>query len=240
MSSTPSDSAIRNPQSAICTPQSALRTPRLIAITDATSTPGGWSAILRLADAALGAGLPALMLRDKTLSDADLLPFARDLRQATRAAGALLIVNRRLDLARAIGADGVHLGATGPAIAEAREAMGPSLLIGYSAHAPGEALDALAHGADYVTFSPVFATPSKAGILEPVGIEALATLARQAPGRVIALGGIDRTNLAAVMQTGAAGAAVIRAVFGQANPAQATRELIALADPHAGSPTPRE
>lgn len=197
---------------------------RLLAITD----PGrsGWPATEQAAAAALAAGLPALMIRDRAASDAELLPIARRLQQKARAAGGLLIINRRLDVAAEVGAAGVHLGAQGPAIAQARALLGSDALIGYSAHAIPEALDALAAGADYVTFSPVFATPSKEGILAPVGLAPLAELARQAPGRVVALGGISLENIARVRQTGVAGAAVIRAVFCAPDPAKAVRELL--------------
>lgn len=197
---------------------------KLIAITD---TPGGgWTAPERTACAALAGGLPALMLREREMTEEELLPIARRLKAAADAHGALLIVNRRLELARAIGAGAVHLGASGPSLAEARALLGEEVLLGYSAHRRVEALEALERGADYVTFSPIFATPSKAGILEPVGVEALAGLARQAPGRVVALGGIDEKNIAQVMRAGAAGAAVIRAIFAAADPAAAVRQLL--------------
>lgn len=184
---------------------------RLIAITDTLG--GDWTALERKATTALAAGLPALLLRERALPDADLLPIARRLKAAADAHGALFIVNRRLELASVVGAGAVHLGATGPTLEEARAALGSGVLLGYSAHTHPEALDALARGADYVTFSPVFATPSKAGILKPVGLAALTALARQAPGRVVALGGIDERNYPEVLRAGAIGAAVIRAIF---------------------------
>ena len=134
-----------------------------------------------------------------------MLPIARRLKNCAEKTGALLIVNRRLELAKEIGADGVHLGARGPGIAGgAREKLGAAVLIGYSAHGVAEGLRALGAGADYVTLSPIFATPSKAGIFEPLGLEPLAELARQAPGRVIALGGISEENIEAVLRAGAA------------------------------------
>lgn len=197
---------------------------RLIAITDAPTF--GWAATERAALSALAAGLPALMLRERALSDEALLPIALRLKRQAEASGGLLIVNRRLDLAERVGADGVHLGAQGPTVAEARRRLGEGSLIGYSAHEEREALAALEAGADYVTFSPVYATPSKAGILEPVGLERLAALAARAPGRVVALGGINKTNLGDVMHAGAIGAALIRGVFGAEDPAAATRGLL--------------
>lgn len=197
---------------------------RLIAITDTLGR--DWPAVERTAACALAAGLPALMLRERDLSDADLLPIALRLKTQAAAHGALLIVNRRLELARTVGAGAVHLGASGPTLAEARALLGEAVLLGYSAHAHAEALAALERGADYVTFSPVFATPSKAGILEPVGLEALANLARQAPGRVVALGGINEENYPEVLRAGAIGGAVIRAIFAAEDPAAVVRKFM--------------
>lgn len=207
---------------------------RLIAISDRHAV--GMGSLEQAATSALEAGLPALMLREKDLPEEELLPVARRLRQATARHGALLLLNRRVEIANAVGADGVHLGADGPTIDEARNVLGNTAIIGYSAHDINEALRALDRGCDYVTFSPIFETPSKEGILQPVGLEALAKLAAQAPGRVVALGGISVSNIAEVAATGAAGIAVIRAVFGARHPAEATAELISRWDKSVPSP----
>lgn len=206
--------------------QKKLTRLRLVAITD--SQVMEWTEMEQVAERALGAGLPALMLREKAMSDEALAPIAQRLREATREAGALLIVNRRLELAQAVAADGVHLGASGPSIREALDALEPGMLVGYSAHSIPEALGAFEEGAHYVFFSPIFETPSKRGILAPVGLEALAELTQKAPGPVLALGGITRENIAQVMKVGAHGVALIRAIFGAVDPTQATRELVGL------------
>ena len=198
----------------------------LIAITDPERF--GWPATERAAAAALAGGLPALMLRERQMSDEELHPTALRLRELTRAAGSLLIINRRLDPARAVGADGVHLGKSGPTLAEARRRLGPDVLLGYSAHAHDEALAAFESGADYVFFSQIFDTPSKQGLVKPLGLEALARLASAAPGPVIALGGIDETNAASTLAAGAAGLAMIRTIFAAKNLQQTTRRLIEM------------
>lgn len=197
---------------------------RLLAITDRHVI--GMGSLVAAAREALAGGLPALMLREKDLPDDELLPIAHQLREATRAAGALLIINRRLGLVRATGADGIHLGADGPGIEEARETLGPGALIGYSAHGVDEAMKAFASGGDYVLLSPIYPTPGKAGIMDAIGLSPLRELTRKAPGPVLALGGIGVLHLPEVAQAGASGVAVIRAVFGARSPRQATEELL--------------
>jgi thiamine-phosphate pyrophosphorylase len=197
---------------------------RLIGITDREVM--GMGSIESAAASALEGGLPALMLREKDLPDDELLPLASRLRDLTGDAGALLLVNRRLRVARAVGADGVHLGADGPSIEEARRELGPDALIGYSAHSHDEAMNAFKAGADYVIFSPIYETPSKAGVLEPIGLAPLRRLAQAQTGPVIALGGISADNIGEVARTGAAGVAAIRAIFAARNPAEAVRSLL--------------
>jgi thiamine-phosphate pyrophosphorylase len=185
---------------------------RLIGIADAGLD--SWEGLEARCRAALAAGLPALMLRDRSAAaDADLLPAARRLAAAAREAGALLIVNRRLELARAIGAEAVHLGRTGgPTLEEARAALGEGIVAGYAAHSEAEAMAAFGAGFQYVTLSPIFETPSKPGA-EGVGLGRLEVLCGRAPGPVVALGGIDAGNAADAMRCGAAGVATIRGVF---------------------------
>jgi len=197
---------------------------RLIAITDREAL--GMGDPVAAARSAVSAGLPGLMLREKDLPDEQLLPIARELRSITSQSGTMFIVNRRLTVARAVEADGVHLGIDGPSIAEARNIIGSEKIIGYSAHDVNEALRAFDQGADYVIFSPIYETPSKQGILQPVGLDALARLVKIAPGPVVALGGISHSNISEVAQTGAAGIAVIRAIFGSSNPGAATKQLL--------------
>ena len=200
---------------------------RLIGIADPSAA--GWEQLEPAAAQALQAGLPALMLRDRGLPDTAFEPIATRMRAATRAHGALLLLNRRFDIARRVDADGIHVGSGGPPIASLRRECRPDVLIGYSAHAGSEARQAFENGADYVFFSPIFETPSKQGILEPVGLEVLGVVAEETPGPVIALGGIDAGNGGAVMSSGASGVAMIRGIFSpERDAAQQTRKILAL------------
>ena len=212
---------------------------RLIGITDRHVM--GLGGLAEAAAGALAAGLPALMLREKDLPEDQLLPLASGLRALTNEHGALLIVNRRLKIARAVGADGVHLGDDGPTLEEARSFLGLSAILGYSAHAPNEALTAFERGADYVVFSPIYETPSKEGILQPVGVEALARLVRSAPGPIVARGGVSLDRVSEIASAGAAGVAVIRAIFAQRSPREATEALLECwAKPRAANTPPAE
>lgn len=205
-------------------PNPALASLSLLAITDRHVI--GMGSLVAAAREALDAGLPSLMLREKDLPEEDILPIAGELRAETARFGALLIVNRRLSLARAIGADGIHLGADGPTIHEARHALGPDAIIGYSAHGVDEALRAFAAGSHYVLLSPIYPTPGKAGIMDAIGLDPLRRLAARAPGPVLALGGVGLGQLREVAAAGASGVAVIRAVFGARSPRDATRALL--------------
>jgi thiamine-phosphate pyrophosphorylase len=153
------------------------------------------------------AGIDGVELREKDLDDRSLYELARRARAALPAAR--LVVNGRLDLALAAGADGVHLPADGLPVAPLRARFGPGVLIGRSTHHPDEVVRARAEGADYVTFGPVFATPSKEAFGPPVGLAALARAAA-AGLPVYALGGVTLGRLAEVASAGAAGAAGIR------------------------------
>lgn len=188
----------------------------LYLITDRRQTAG--RPLLDVVGEALRGGVRAVQLREKDLSDQELVDLARELRRLTHEYHARLLINRRVDICREVGADGVQLGIEGISIPEARQALGDGILIGYSAHSVAEARRAEAGGADFVTFSPVFYTPSKASFGEPVGVdhlrEACATLAIP----VFALGGIKGNTIAQVMAAGAHGIALISAITAAVNP----------------------
>ena len=180
-------------------------------------------------EAALGAlppGLAAVQLRARALSGRALLDRALRLRALTHRHGAALLVNDRLDVALAAGADGAHLPVAGLPVAAAR-ALAPGLVLGASTHSLAEARAAQAAGADLVTFGPVFATPSKAAFGAPVGVPALADAVKSLTVPVFALGGIDETTAPSCLTVGARLAA-IRAILGAPDPAAAAARFAAL------------
>ena len=178
-----------------------------------------------IARAALAGGATVIQLRGKSLSGAELARLGRALRQITREAGALLIVNDRVDVAMAIDADGVHLGQDDLPAEDARRLLGPRRILGLSASTIPEAVQAAAAGADYIGFGPVFATGSKPDARAPTGLALLRQAAKAVGVPIVAIGGIDMDSAGAVMETGVAGVAVIAAVVGTPDVEEAARLL---------------
>jgi thiamine-phosphate pyrophosphorylase len=173
-------------------------------------------------------GLVAVHLREKDLGGAALLRLARRLLDVCRARGQRLLVNDRLDVALAAGADGVHLPSAGVPPAEARRLLGGAALVGVSCHGAGDVRRALEGGASFATFGPVWDTPSKRPFGAPVGLAALAEAARQGLP-LVALGGVEPANAAEAFRAGAAGVAAIRAWLVGDDPAGAVRALASAA-----------
>jgi thiamine-phosphate pyrophosphorylase len=176
---------------------------------------------------ALAAGVRAVQLREKDLSAAELLRLAGELRRLTRRYGARLLINDRLDVALAARADGVHLGESSLPTAEARRLLGPQALIGRSTHHLEDALQAGREGADFVTFSPIYFTPSKAAYGAPQGLAALQQVCAACPLPVFALGGLRRERIGEVRAAGAAGIALISAIVAAPDPGRAARDMLA-------------
>jgi thiamine-phosphate pyrophosphorylase len=183
---------------------------------------------LELARLAVQGGADVIQFRQKTGSTRSLIETAREMKAVCEAAGALLIVNDRIDVALAARADGVHLGQEDFPLALARELLGEERVIGGSASGLEEALACVRAGADYVGFGPVFPTTSKADAGPASGLDGLRSIADAIDAPVIAIGGIDRANAARVMAAGAHGIAVISAVCCRPDPADAARSLCTL------------
>jgi thiamine-phosphate pyrophosphorylase len=186
--------------------------------------------LVEVVAAAVEAGAPDVLMREKDLPSADRHDLAVQLRAAT--AGAALIVAGDPALARAVGADGVHLAADDPWPGDSAA----GLRVGRSCHTPGELMGAARGGvAAYATFSPVFATTSKPGYGPALGIGGLAAGCRAAAGvgsplAVYALGGIGPAQAVACMAAGAAGVAVMGAVMRAADPRGIVRTMICELD----------
>ena len=161
------------------------------------------------------------------ITDAVRLQQAQALRQLCSRYGALFLVNDRIDIALAVDADGVHLGQGDLPPALARQLLGPEKLIGRSTHALAQLQQAMRDGCDYVGVGPVNATPTKPG-REPVGLDYVRQAAAESAIPFFAIGGIERANLQAVLDTGATQVAVVRAITEAADPAQAARHLLEM------------
>ncbi len=188
-----------------------FRLPRLYAIIDPAQT-GGRSAVA-VADVLLRAGIRLIQLRDKHASSRVLFEIGRQVAVQVRGAGGTLILNDRADVARAAGADGVHVGQDDLPVELAREILGPGKWVGFSTHNAEQLADAERSSADYVAFGPVFPTGSKEKPDPVVGLEGLRR-ARQATRKpLVAIGGITVQNARQVLEAGADSVAVIRDLY---------------------------
>jgi thiamine-phosphate pyrophosphorylase len=185
----------------------------------------------RAVAAALEAGVKTVQLREKDLSSRSLYIAAREMRELTAHFGARLIINDRVDIALAVAADGVHLGGESMPLAVARQLLGDEKLIGVSCHDRSSALSAQQDGADFITFGPVYPTPSKASYGAPLGLTKLAETTKDLRIPVFALGGISPANAGEVIACGAHGIALISAIIAAEHPERAAAEVLALLPP---------
>jgi len=173
------------------------------------------------------AGRVAVQLRAKQLSAGALHDLALPLLQLCREHGVPLLINDRVDVALAVGADGVHLPAQALPLTAARRLLGERAWIGVSCHDARGLAAAHGGGASFATLSPVFDSPGKGPAL---GLPRFAELVGAAALPVLALGGVSASEAAALRRSGAAGIALISAVFGAADPGAAVRDLLAAWD----------
>ncbi len=193
-----------------------LHVPKLHVIADCAS----------LADAAFRGGAPAVQVRIKGSSDAAVLAECEQIVAAAHEAQAVVIVNDRVDIALAVGADGVHGGADDLPVPVMRRVLGPDALVGGTARDPDTALRHQADGATYVGVGPVYATSTKDGLPEPLGPAGVEKVAAAVDIPVIAIAGITASRVPELLNAGAHGVAVIGAVAHAADPIAATSELL--------------
>ena len=200
------------------------RPPRVYLVTDPS-----WGRRLVAHTAAALRGLPpgtvAVQLRARGATGRELLDMARALRAVVSEAGQLLLVNDRLDVAVAAGADGVHLPAAGIPPGEARRLVGRGRLVAVSCHSVADVARARAAGADFATFGPVFDTPSKREYGPAVGLDPLRE-ASLLGLPLVGLGGVDVANAPEVVAAGAYGLAAIRAWLDAPDPAVVVRQFL--------------
>ncbi|HOW28058.1 MAG TPA: thiamine phosphate synthase [Elusimicrobiota bacterium] len=177
-----------------------------------------------LVESACRGGADIIQLRDKTLSPKDFISLGRALKKVCDQYGALFIVNDRVDVALACDADGVHVGQDDVPVAVARQILGHRKIIGCSTHSLQQAFQAETAGADYVSCGPLFATPTKPDYA-PVGLDSVRHYRNVLHIPFVAIGGIDASNVEAVINAGADRAAVVRAVFDQDDVEGAARSL---------------
>ncbi len=174
---------------------------------------------------ALEGGVRAVQLREKDLSARERYALAQELRALTTSFGALLFINNDAALARIVKADGVHLPHDGLEPDVCRTVLEPGMLIGASTHSIAEAEEAVGKGADFITFGPVYQTPSKAQYGPPVGVDSLRKVCQEIKVPVFGLGGISSSRIEEVLSAGGAGIALISAILASPNIKDAASEL---------------
>jgi thiamine-phosphate pyrophosphorylase len=181
--------------------------------------------ILDLVRAAIRGGATVVQLREKAATTREMVELGRALHELTAAAHIPLIINDRLDVTLAVGAEGVHLGVDDMPVALARQILGPERIIGASPETIEGARQVERDGAGYLGVGDLYGTPSKGDAGQPIGLEGLSRVVAAVSIPVVAIGGVRSENAAAAIEAGAAGVAVISAVIGAKDPEAATRRL---------------
>ena len=179
--------------------------------------------------AAIDGGAGIVQLREKHLDHDAFLREAQRFVALCREKGVVSIINDAVDIAAAVGADGVHVGQSDLAAGRAREVLGPDKLIGVSAHSVEEALAAQAAGADYLGVGAAFVTGTKADAA-PISRDTIRAITAAVDIPVVAIGGISRDNITELAGCGLDGVAVVSALFAQKDVKTAAKELYALSE----------
>jgi thiamine-phosphate pyrophosphorylase len=185
--------------------------------------------VTAVALAAVRGGATMVQLRYKT-GTAEIMQAAREVIEVLRPTGVPVIINDRVDLARALGAQGIHLGQNDTSPTEAREILGEDAIVGLSITAADQVKNVDPTVVDYLGVGPVFETGSKPDAAPPLGLEMLSQIAGGVRLPVAAIGGITEANAASVIRAGADGLAVISAICAADNPEAAARALMAKID----------
>ena len=202
--------------------RSKIPIPSLCLVTDRTRCAG--RELVDVVEAAVDGGVNMVQLREKDLPASEIFDLGSRL---VKSVGdrALLFVNDRVDVALACGADGVQIGERGLLLHSVEEIAGDRLMIGRSVHDPSGAVGAENHGADFLILGTVFPSASHPGAATG-GIELIRQVVDRVSVPVLAIGGVDPSNVGSIMRTGASGAAVIGAIMDSPEPALAARELL--------------
>lgn len=179
-----------------------------------------------VAEAALAGGASMIQLRDKSMTTRELLDEAAAILALCRESGVPFIVNDRVDVALAVGADGVHVGDEDMPVAQARRLLGPEAIIGASADSAATARAAADDGADYLGVGPMFATETKPDAGVPVGPQRIREIKGSVNIAVFGIGGITTENAGQVMAAGADGVAVISAIAEADDVTEAARATV--------------
>lgn len=201
---------------------------RLCVVTDRDLARG--RSLSEVVGAAVKGGATMVQLREKTATTRDFLEQARALKALLEPLGVPLIINDRTDIALAVDADGVHVGQNDMPVETVRALVGNEKILGLSITSEAEITRADAAAADYLGVGPAYAQTTKADAAAPLGVDGFAALCRKAPRPVMAIGGIDATNAAALTKAGTDGVAVVSAIMAAHDCEAAARAIIRALD----------
>ena len=182
--------------------------------------------LLDVVKSAVAGGVDLVQLREKQAPTREFVQLGKALVELLAPTRVKLIVNDRVDVALAIGADGVHIGQSDMDYLDARRLMGEQAVIGLSVESLAQARAAQQLKVDYLGVSPIFTTPTKAELKQGLGLDGLRQIRQISKHPLIAIGGINRENVADVLAAGADGIAVVSAIAAAADPQSATRQLL--------------
>lgn len=200
---------------------------RLYAVTDRAWV--GKQSLYEQVEAALKGGASCVQLREKELNDEDFLREALELSTLCKRYRVPFFINDNVDVAIRCHADGIHVGQEDMQAAQVRQRVGPDMMIGVSVHSVAEALEAVRNGADCLGAGAVFATSTKTDV-QNMPRETLRAICQAVNIPVVAIGGINKENIAALCGTGVDGVALVSAIFGADDIEGACRELRALSE----------
>ncbi|GJQ59978.1 MAG: thiamine-phosphate synthase [Candidatus Scalindua sp.] len=169
-------------------------------------------------------GADAIQLREKTMSDCEFISLAGDIRELTDKSDTLLIINDRINVAKEVNADGVHLGQLDRSIAEAKKSLGSEKIVGVSTHNISQAILAQEHGADYIAVGPIYPTKTKS-MEPPVGLGLVQEVIKEIHIPFIAIGAINLSNIDQVCRAGVSRVAVCSAIISTNDILSSTREF---------------
>lgn len=184
--------------------------------------------VIDMAMQAVAGGVDMVQLREKEMSDEEMILLARQLHEKLKPTRVPLIINDRVNVAMAVDAEGVHVGQSDMAYKDARCLLGPNKIIGLSCENMQQVIDANYFDVDYIGISPVFNTSTKTDTATPFEIEGLREARRISRHEIVAIGGINASNIRDIRDAGADSAAVVSAIVESANPMTAASVLKSL------------
>jgi thiamine-phosphate pyrophosphorylase len=187
--------------------------------------------MLALISVVLDAGVPCVQVRAKDCSDRQRYDISEQAVKLCHEAGATCIINDRVDIALAVGADGAHVGPKDLSVGVARRLLGEGLVLGASARTAAVARDAVAAGASYLGAGPCYPTSTKEDLPGPIGAGGLGAVAVAVAVPVLAIGGVTADHISELLEAGAYGIAVVGAIAMSSDPAAAARQLLANLEP---------